>query len=938
MTELRELVRELADEHGASRLGVPWRAVLAACDDPRDASACQRVSPDEDTPVDSVLRDVEAGARFDALARSDRARVEDAVWRALERAAPGFAPPELSPSTMPPADWADLAGWVESNGLAPLLSKNLEETAGHFVRRSLTAQAGVDPSAMSLGDLLQGASRAARDFRDPTLRDGVRDYLAYALGRHEALTRRRASWSVPPIGDGMVALADALAGLRESVLVDEPPPPVDVADARLHVDPGAAELVATVRTVWNTSEEIALSVFGREAGLPTLRWSQYAPPEREAWTRALAEWWSDAVHDPDHPLHTAVREVADRAAWPRFLEELSRSMEVPDETAKEPERVIWRVAREAGSLAIEPVVQRRGKRGWTKGRRVERDAIEGSDADPLDERVARGLARSLADGVRALVGHPRVVLAEDPKRGVHVEEAAIEIELDETERTVKVWVGESRLDPVELLSRMATPTVYTHLNGDEARLATAVLPDAVRVFLEASARWRPRLPPEADEGLMELLSRLPATVGLRLPPELAGRSVEPERVPRLALVLHDAGDLEVRLRVSPLRDQRRFSPGVGPVHLSGRASGERCHTTRDLHQEVREAELWTERLGLTEARELESHRFLLTSAERALDLLARAGEHEELILEWPEGKGRLRLVGTVSSLKVTARQAGDWLVLDAGVEVDEARVSLAQLRRAVERGERFVRLRKGDYIRLTDELKSRIDGLGDVSSVEDGEVVVRPEAVLAVDRILGEDLKRGAFWMGLTDKIRAAHESTPGVPEELNAELRDYQSEGVTWLLRLGQWSSGACLADEMGLGKTVQALALLLARRHDGPALVVAPTSLAYNWQAEAAKFAPALDVRIYRGTDRVSALKDVGPGTLLVTSYDLMARDIERLAPIRFGTVVFDEAHALKNPKTFRARAAVRLDTGFHLALTGTPLENHLGELWSLFSILVP
>jgi SNF2 family DNA or RNA helicase len=141
-----------------------------------------------------------------------------------------------------------------------------------------------------------------------------------------------------------------------------------------------------------------------------------------------------------------------------------------------------------------------------------------------------------------------------------------------------------------------------------------------------------------------------------------------------------------------------------------------------------------------------------------------------------------------------------------------------------------------------------------------------------------------------------------------------------------------------MGLGKTLQALAMLLHRSAGGAALVVAPTSVGFNWVAEAERFAPSLRVILYRGADRETMLANIGPGTLVVTSYDLMARDVDALRELRFHTLVLDEAQAIKNPGTARARAARQLEVGYCVALTGTPLENRTTELWSLMRRVAP
>jgi SNF2 family DNA or RNA helicase len=195
----------------------------------------------------------------------------------------------------------------------------------------------------------------------------------------------------------------------------------------------------------------------------------------------------------------------------------------------------------------------------------------------------------------------------------------------------------------------------------------------------------------------------------------------------------------------------------------------------------------------------------------------------------------------------------------------------------------------------------------------------------------------GAFGK-LFARMRGASAEAPAVPASFTGVLRDYQVDGYRWLARLAAWGAGACLADDMGLGKTLQALALLCLRAGEGPALVVAPTSVCANWAKEAGRFAPSLAVSLYRETDREDVVSRLGPGHVLVASYGLVTRDVERLKAVRFATLVLDEAQAVKNAATRRARAARELDADFRLALTGTPVENHLGELWSLMRVVFP
>jgi SNF2 family DNA or RNA helicase len=175
-------------------------------------------------------------------------------------------------------------------------------------------------------------------------------------------------------------------------------------------------------------------------------------------------------------------------------------------------------------------------------------------------------------------------------------------------------------------------------------------------------------------------------------------------------------------------------------------------------------------------------------------------------------------------------------------------------------------------------------------------------------------------------------------PDGFVGKLRDYQREGMGWMEFLREFGFGGCLADDMGVGKTAQVLGVLEARRAEGkgPSLVVAPRSLIFNWREESARFTPNLRVLDHTGMARDTS--QIGQHDLVLTTYGTMLRDITKLSEIDFDYIVLDEAQAIKNASTASAKAVRLLRGGHRLALSGTPVENHLGELWSLFEFLNP
>ena len=181
-------------------------------------------------------------------------------------------------------------------------------------------------------------------------------------------------------------------------------------------------------------------------------------------------------------------------------------------------------------------------------------------------------------------------------------------------------------------------------------------------------------------------------------------------------------------------------------------------------------------------------------------------------------------------------------------------------------------------------------------------------------------------------------------PQEFQGTLRPYQQRGYSWLSFLQQWGLGACLADDMGLGKTVQTLALVQRNWHANekhPVLLICPTSVVGNWQKEASRFTPELPVLIHHGITRKkgeSFKKEAAQHSIVISSYALLHRDFEILKEISWSGVVLDEAQNIKNPNTKQSKAARSLDADYRIALTGTPVENNVGDLWSILEFLNP
>jgi hypothetical protein len=313
-----------------------------------------------------------------------------------------------------------------------------------------------------------------------------------------------------------------------------------------------------------------------------------------------------------------------------------------------------------------------------------------------------------------------------------------------------------------------------------------------------------------------------------------------------------------------------------------------------------------------------------------------------------------------------------WFNLELGIEVDGRRVNLLpallDLLQSMPSSAPFDRLTPGGrsfalptgenhYVTVPPErLRILVKVLSELyQGGASGAGPVRFPAARAgslhqLDAAFAERTVAGGRWLTFTGATALAERgrglagapAAAPVPGGLRATLRPYQEDGLRWLQHLRAHAAGGVLADDMGLGKTLQTIAHLVAEKEagrlDAPALIVAPTSVVGNWRRELGRFAPHLRVQLVRGAGRRLQWLQAGRCDVALTTYALLVRDEALLASRRFSTLILDEAQAIKNPRSQAHRSAARINAAHRLCLSGTPVENHLGELWALFDFLNP
>lgn len=332
--------------------------------------------------------------------------------------------------------------------------------------------------------------------------------------------------------------------------------------------------------------------------------------------------------------------------------------------------------------------------------------------------------------------------------------------------------------------------------------------------------------------------------------------------------------------------------------------------------------------------------------EQGVETLAELGE--------VQCTQRFRNQNVIRRMKVSVGVSVESGLLNLDISTEDIpREELLDILRSYRLRKKFYRLKNGDFLKLEDD--NTLEMLGEMMeamhlSPKDfvaGKLHLPAYRTLYLDKLLEENAHvystRDSHFREMVKNFKTVNDADYEVPASLESVLRGYQKKGYRWLRTLAQWQLGGILADDMGLGKTLQAITLLLAAKEEnqgGTSLVVTPASLIFNWGEELSRYAPGLKVQLVAGSqeERQKKLEEYEEYDVLVTSYDLLKRDITAYEGKQFLYEIIDEAQYIKNQTTAASKAVKVVRSRLRLAMTGTPIENRLSELWSIFDYLMP
>lgn len=448
--------------------------------------------------------------------------------------------------------------------------------------------------------------------------------------------------------------------------------------------------------------------------------------------------------------------------------------------------------------------------------------------------------------------------------------------------------------------------------------------------------------------LMEFIPRVAHMLGAELP-DLSQVADLVDEKPHIQLRL-DGDIVGARATLSVVYDEEEFDiPPVGfasplaflpPIGKSPRPRVVR----RDIGAEMSAVQaLMSQGFNVGESGE-----DLVVTGEDAIQFWTKG--IAELPDDWerfvPDDLSDIRVRNETVTPQMRVASGVDWLELSMVFSAGGAAVSEDELRACLEHGRRIVKLSDGSYAPVDPNQVGDI--LARMAEIEAGSgnlkrvPLSQTGRVQDLLRVLGDRAEAASPVKQLLGKLDDVGE-IPAIPKPkaLKASLRPYQKDGFHWLAFIHGLGSGGILADDMGLGKTLQTIALLAWARQQGERklnLVIAPTSVVPNWAREIEKFAPSLKCVVWQGADRHERKAELDDADVMVTSYALIRRDEELLADLDFRYVILDEAQHVKNPMSHTARACKRLRSERRLALTGTPIENRLSEIWSIFDFVSP
>ena len=656
-----------------------------------------------------------------------------------------------------------------------------------------------------------------------------------------------------------------------------------------------------------------------------------------------------------------ISRIPRKEKWMAMLKELEATINKTEgnnfgETSKQKKE---RVGYIYDGYDLEPRLQSRLKNGnWGAGKRMSDVDFYEQRAECLDEadrQIARNARKSryrrsieLYQALPWLIGTDKVMYGRyAPYQPVEIieEKPFLSIKERKSGYDISSNVFEGVGSPLSILIQGCRINKISNTRLSVIRL------NENQINLLKSFATLTHLPLSAKEMISRLVPKLADHIEIHSDLLEGGSSLE-KRVGNNLVILQispEKDEYNVRVFVRPLEGgSAEFFPGDGEKVIFDQADGIRYQVQRDLKAERKSLREFEDLMKTFFEGDVEDYESYLVYPHEMLEIVEWASVRQDrCTLEWPAGK-KVKVFARPQSgnVNVNITSGENWFEVEGEIKYGNGdSINIGDLLALISSGAlrgNYIRLNDEDYLALGDSLRKQLKRLEALSESDRSGTHVSIYNVGALADIVRNsqmNIKTDNGLEALSQKIHEAQTLEPTVPKGLNAVLRDYQYEGFRWMVRLDHWGAGACLADDMGLGKTIQTIAFMLYKASAGPSLVVAPTSVLLNWEKELHRFAPELKARVLNHSDdRKETVETASAGDVVLTTYGILSQEDESLIGKKWNVICLDEAHTIKNRQTKMSASAMKLQSTSRVILTGTPIQNYIGELWNLFQFLNP
>lgn len=641
-----------------------------------------------------------------------------------------------------------------------------------------------------------------------------------------------------------------------------------------------------------------------------------------------------------HLIHEQIIKLIDTPKWIQDFELIDES--IKDNKAGSTEQLGWRLKETKLGFQIEAVWCIYSNGSWKQKRAALADVLTNAQSTS-DEVIAHLLASNNHESFNVILelleDHPRVFIGSRSTETGAIIHRTLSLQLNNTPLGID-WtfcIDNTPIPTMDLYQQISTHQLNLWYSLENNNCSYSKISFKLQWFIKSMCSFMQIIPKDAYAALFKRIPQIEKLLPITLDHTLRGEEKQPDSRPIIRITSATSEQLRIELFVQPLgTSYHEIGTGKITIYHYSETHSTFQFCNRDLEQENQNALYVRKILGLSQK---QNYQWVITEPDHIFTILSTLQNLPPAYsnrIEWLATKPQIKHV-SMSDMTIDLFNTETGFLVKGGLLVDDNLISLWEILPSVRSKSPYLLVQGHVWFSITEHFKQQLTHLADTITPIESNMVIQKSHALSLTSILSEHTQGDLT--PLQNTTRHVHPLRYS-DSNFYYKLRPYQIEAVEWMLQIKQLSSGVILADEMGLGKTIQTLSFIHEIQDDikNKTLVIAPKSTLHNWLNEAQQCLPDWDIAIYDGHTRQDLLQSIFPKQCLIMTYDIAVKDIEILSTYTWKTLVLDEAQFLKNPESGRHKSIKMLEANFTLALTGTPVENSLLDLWSIMSIVVP